>query len=183
LQSPSAQTYVNVLCSPPLLSDTLQSVYWFFINENRSKMGKGRATFSLNVRKTRAKTLKQCFQVLFTAELGLKARAHELREQYLLANPDEAKKWAKTGKKSTVADRDSGGGGGGSGGSGDSKPKDPTSLVKYTTQALNEAWAVATDEQKAQAQAMWAAQYASEGDDHEEGGEIQGSTEESERRK
>jgi hypothetical protein len=127
-----------------------QQIYWFFTNQARGKMAKSSVgTLSLTSRKTRNKTRKQCFQVLFARELDLTARARQLRARFLRDNPSIAELWDDRRKNKVEFDK--------------SKEKDPTVLVKFQSQALNEAWEAATADQKAKAEDL----YKNQQDSHE----------------
>jgi hypothetical protein len=92
-------------------------------------MGKGNSsTFKLTKRKTRTKTLPQCFSVLFFTNLGLNEEAKRLRTEFLEANPNIAIKWADGAKHQGE--------------------KDPTQIIKFRALAAKAAWRNATEQQK-----------------------------------
>jgi hypothetical protein len=139
-------------CSPPP-----QQIFWFFTNtKKRNNMAKGApGSLSLTSRKTRSKTRKQCFQVLFGGELELSQRASELRQRFLDDNPDVAAAWVEKRKNKLERGKKKDA----------TTEKDPTAFVKFQSQVLDAAWAAATDEQKAKAEELYLAQDKEKPDD------------------
>lgn len=127
--------------------------------EKRKQAGTGTRPFAIGrPKRTRLKTLEQCFSLVHYHSLGLSNRAQELRNAFIADNPEIARRaseraaYLKLHKKK----RDEG-------------ETDPLAQVKFQAQAAREAFSQATAKQLALAQGLYNNQFDDNDDDDDDG--------------